>query len=157
MNFETANIFSRAGNGEILFTLNQPLNLPHQNFYDLNGNMLGFVRGRNIIIYDNYLWNGCSPRVWVYKPLNITIGTPNGPYKLLSYCGVDNVTKLEKLPVTGHASLLHDFLCQFTPEGMTQKEIDYEFFCQLEKVGFKFSRLYWAGVRLFMRFVAKRG
>ena len=156
MKLEDAYIFSIPDNEEIVFRLPYAVDLKHQNFYNRNGELLGWVRGREVVIYPTYKWNGCSPRKWLIKN-RLSFGTPNGflySHKVYNILGINRTIEL---PKTAMASLLHDFLCQFIPNGLTQRQIDKAFLYQLEMVEWKLAWLYYKAVRFYMLFVEKRG
>ncbi len=156
MKSEVAYIYNLSEVGDLVFTLSQPYRLPHQNFFNEEGELLGFVRGRTLIIYSNYAWNGCSPRKWLDKERGWSIGTPNGPIVDHIVQTISNGPKTVRLPQTGVASLVHDFLCQFRPKGISQKGIDQEFKYLLERAEWRWTPIYYNVVRFYMKYLVKR-
>lgn len=77
-----------------------------------------------------------------------TSGVPDGPFitdHLPPVYTIDN-----KVPITWKASLIHDIGYEYMDEEdfpYTRKEIDNYFRILLEECGFKYSKLYWWGVR----------
>jgi hypothetical protein len=84
-----------------------------------------------------YAWNGCSPK---YCLFDILLGTPEGV--------VDSRTRR---PKTFYASLVHDALYQFVPDGLplTRRQADQCFLQLLEETGFRPRILYYLAVRVF--------
>lgn len=76
-----------------------------QAFKDTTGKVrLLLERGGRITVMRGYAWNGCSPKFCVFDFL---IGTPDGV-----------VSDRTGRPKTYHASLVHDALYQFMPDGL---------------------------------------
>ncbi len=90
-----------------------------------------------ITVTSGYAWNGCSPKFCAF---DILFGTPEGV--------VDSRTGK---PKTYHASLIHDALYQFVPDGLPLKRSDADrcFLRLMEETGFMPRHLYYAAVRLF--------
>jgi len=89
-----------------------------------------------ITITRGYSWNGCSPKFCI---LDLMIGTPDGV-----------VHECTGRPKTYHASLVHDALYQFLPEGLPLKRRHADrFFLQLMVESEFLPRwIYWTVVRL---------
>ncbi len=92
--------------------------------------------GRLIVTRD-YAWNGCSPKFCVF---DLLLGTPEGV-----------VHARTGRPKTYYASLVHDALYQFLPDGLPLKRrhVDAFFFDLLAESDFAPRWIYWAFVRLF--------
>jgi hypothetical protein len=90
-----------------------------------------------ITVTRDYAWNGCTPKVCIF---DINLGTPDGV-----------VHRDTERPKTYFASLVHDALYQFLPEGLPLKRRHADrFFLQLMKESeFGPRWVYWAAVRLF--------
>lgn len=90
-----------------------------------------------ITVSRGYAWNGCSPKVCV---LDLLLGTPEGV--------VHASTRKSK---TYYASLVHDALYQFLPDGLPLKRrhADAFFLRLLRESDFAPRWVYWAAVRLF--------
>ena len=107
-------------------------------FKDKKGKVrLILERGGRMTVTRGYSWNGCSPKFCVF---DILIGTPDGV--------VDSRTGR---PKTYHASLIHDALYQFVPDGLplTQHDADRCFLRLMEETGFRPRLLYFSAVWLF--------
>ena len=93
--------------------------------------------GGQLTVTRGYAWDGCSPKFCFF---DILLGTPDG--------AVDSETGKTK---TYYASLVHDALYQFLPEGVpvTRAEADHSFLKLMEATGFRPRLLYFAAVRLF--------
>ena len=80
-----------------------------------------------------YSWDGCSPKMVIFGKI---IGTPDGG---------KNETK--------ESSMWHDVFYQYKSDlsklGVTRYEVDVFFLFLLTKKGWKYSNLYYYGVRLF--------
>lgn len=96
-----------------------------------------------ITVTKGYAWNGCSPKVCVFDFL---VGTPEGV--------VHARTEKRK---TYFASLVHDALYQFLPEGLpySRRDADRFFLVLLGEGEFAPRWPYWAAVRLFGGFVRR--
>ncbi|MGE5234210.1 MAG: hypothetical protein ACM3OB_08860 [Acidobacteriota bacterium] len=107
-------------------------------FQDKNGKVrLILEQGGRITVTRGYAWNGCSPKFCFF---DLILGTPDGV--------VD--------PRTGHAktwcaSLVHDALYQFVPDGLPLRraQCDRCFLELLRLDGFRLRGIYWAAVRIF--------
>ena len=90
-----------------------------------------------ITVTQGYAWNGCSPKVCVFDFL---LGTPEGVV----------YARTEKRK-TYFASLVHDALYQFLPDGLPfrRRHADRFFLVLLGESEFAPRWLYWAAVRLF--------
>ncbi|HSM13360.1 MAG TPA: hypothetical protein VLA66_04775 [Thermoanaerobaculia bacterium] len=117
-------------------------------FADRTGEVrLILERDGRMTVTADYAWNGCSPKLCFF---DLIVGTPDGV--------VDPDTGR---PKAYHASLLHDALYQFLPDGvpLTRAQADRCFLDLLAERGFRLRRIYWAAVRLFggMVRVVQRG
>lgn len=94
-------------------------------------------REGRITVTSGYAWNGCSPKFCLF---DILIGTPDGV--------VHSVTGK---PKTYYASLIHDALYQFLPDGLPLKrsEADRCFLKLMAETGFRPRMLYYIAVSLF--------
>jgi len=123
------------------FNLDVGVFMPLQKFRNKSGNVVGMCKGRTITIMPGYSWNGCSPRLKIGA---FVLGTSNGP----SYTHY-------KEGLTHHAaqlfyaSLEHDFLYQFKPEGTTRLDADKCFLSAMLQVRWKYAKLYYLAVRIF--------
>ena len=90
-----------------------------------------------ITVTSGYAWDGCTPKTFL---LNLVVGTPDGV--------VDTRTGW---PRTYHASLVHDALYQFLPDGLplTRAQADRCFLELMKETDFVLRYLYYAAVRLF--------
>lgn len=107
-------------------------------FRDKKGRVrLVLEKGGRIVVMRGYAWNGCSPKFCL---CDILFGTPDGV--------VDVRTGR---PKTYYASLVHDALCQFLPDGLplSRGEVDRCFLALLRESGFRARWLYYAAIRLF--------
>ena len=84
-----------------------------------------------------YAWNGCSPKFCVF---DLLFGTPEGVVHVRT-----------GRPKTYYASLVHDALYQFLPDGvpLTRRHVDAFFFNLLAESDFAPRWVYWTFVRLF--------
>ena len=89
-----------------------------------------------VTVTSDYAWNGCSPKFCVF---DLLFGTPDGV--------VDSRTEH---PKTYYASLVHDALYQFFPDGLPlgRAEADRSFYLLMAATGFRLRFLYWLAVRL---------
>ena len=113
-------------------------------FKDRDGTVRLIVeREGRITVTQGYAWNGCSPKFLV---LDLLFGTPEGAVHVRT-----------ERPKTYYASLVHDALYQFLPEGlpMTRRQADRVFLDLLEEAEFSLARVYWLAVRLFGGFVCR--
>ncbi len=94
-------------------------------------------RGGRITVTRGYAWNGCSPKFCLY---DLLFGTPDGV--------VDARTGK---PKTYYASLVHDALYQFVPDGLPLKQHDADkcFLRLMQATGFRPRVLYFLAVWLF--------
>ena len=107
-------------------------------FRDKKGRVrLVLEKGGRIVVMRGYAWNGCSPKFCL---CDILLGTPDGV--------VDVRTGR---PKTYYASLVHDALCQFLPDGLplSRREVDRCFLALLSESGFRARWLYYVAIRLF--------
>jgi len=83
-----------------------------------------------------YSWNGCSPKVCLF---DFVVGTPDG----VVHAGTGR-------PKAYFASLFHDAMYQFLPEGLpyTRPQADEMFLRLLRESDFAPRSIYWAAVRL---------
>ena len=93
-------------------------------------------QGGRITVTRGYAWNGCSPKFCVFDFL---VGPPEGVVHV----------RTEK-PKTYYASLVHDALYQFLPDGLPLKRrhADRFFLLLLAESDFAPRWLYWGAVRL---------
>lgn len=93
-------------------------------------------QGGRIIVTRDYAWNGCSPKFCVF---DILLGPPEGVVHVRT-----------GKPKTYYASLVHDALYQFLPDGLPLKRrhADRFFLLLLAESEFAPRWLYWAAVRL---------
>lgn len=89
-----------------------------------------------ITVTEGYTWNGCSPKFCLF---DILVGTPEGV-----------VSAATGRPKTYYASLVHDALYQFLPDGLPLKRGDADrFFLKLMAASeFAPKWIYWLVVRL---------
>lgn len=94
-----------------------------------------------ITINSGYAWNGCSPKFCVF---DILLGTPEGV-----------VHASTGKPKTYYASLVHDALYQFLPDGLPvrRRHADWFFLRLLGESGFAPRWIYWGVVRMIGGFV----
>ncbi len=91
-----------------------------------------------------YTWDGCTPK---FNFLHITWGNFDG--QLIQHIDEITGTKSYK-PYTYYASMIHDVLYQYKRcAPVTRKEADLIFYELMKKSGFMWTRLFYAGVRLF--------
>jgi len=102
-----------------------------QNIYFKN-KWLKIEKGK-ITVSKNYAWNGCSPKISIADL--ISIGTPDG-------------SLVEGYPITYHASLVHDALCQFDVP-LEQEAITKIFDVMLAEKDFFWRKIYVWAVRWF--------
>jgi len=90
-----------------------------------------------ITVTRGYAWDGCTPKFCL---LDIVVGTPDG----VVYLG-------SGFPKTYYASLIHDVLYQFLPDGLplTRAQADRCFLLLMTESEFALRRLYYAAVRVF--------
>jgi hypothetical protein len=93
--------------------------------------------GGRITVTQGYAWDGCTPKFCLF---DILLGIPDGV--------VDSTIRR---PKTYYASLVHDALYQFLPEGpsVTRAQMDHCFLKLMEATGFRPRMLYFVAVRLF--------
>lgn len=98
-----------------------------------------------IVVKKEYAWDGCTPKICVF---DVLVGIPDGV--------VDSRTKK---PKTFYASLVHDALYQFLPDGLplTRKNADDCFLKLMEETGFVPRYFYYAAVRLLGGMFARAG
>lgn len=111
-------------------------------FHDRDGTVrLIYEREGRITITRGYAWNGCSPKFLMFDML---LGTPEGAVH----------PRTEK-PKTYYASMVHDALYQFRPEGLplARRQADAIFLRLLRESDFSPRWIYWLAVRLFGGFV----
>jgi Protein of unknown function (DUF1353) len=90
-----------------------------------------------ITVMRGYSWDGCTPKFCV---LDFLIGTPDGV-----------VHKRTGHPKTYYASLVHDALYQFIPDGLPlgRRHADRFFLQLMAESDFLPRWVYWAAVRVF--------
>lgn len=88
-------------------------------------------------IMEGYAWDGCSPKFCVW---DILLGTPDGV-----------VHAQTGRPKTYYASMVHDALYQFLPDGLPLKRrhADRFFFRLMEESEFAPRWIYWGAVSIF--------
>jgi len=91
----------------------------------------------SITVTKGYAWDGCTPKLCVF---DIQVGVPDGV--------VDFRTRK---PKTYYASLVHDALYQFVPDGLplTRAQADRCFLRLMAESGFAPRWIYYVAVRLF--------
>jgi hypothetical protein len=107
-------------------------------FRDKKGRVrLVLEKGGRVIVMRGYAWNGCSPKFCLF---DLLVGTPDGV--------VDVRTGR---PKTYFASLVHDALCQFLPDGLplSRGDVDRCFLALLAESGFRPRWFYFVAVRAF--------
>ena len=107
-------------------------------FRDKTGSVRLIVeQAGRITVTRGYAWNGCSPKVCVFDML---FGTPDGVVHVRT-----------ERPKTYYASLVHDALYQYLPDGLPLKRrhADAFFFRLMEESDFGPRWVYWAFVRVF--------
>ena len=96
--------------------------------FEFKNKWLSIKKGE-ITVKKNYAWNGCSPKISIADL--ITLGTPDG-------------SLVEGYPITYHASLVHDALCQFDVP-LSQEAITKIFDVMLAEKDFFWRKIYvWA-------------
>ncbi|MFA5669432.1 MAG: DUF1353 domain-containing protein [Balneolaceae bacterium] len=96
-----------------------------------------------VIAHEGYAWDGCTPK---FHLKNIIVGVWDGP-----------ILYATKLPQAYLASLIHDILCQYMGKhAISRKQADQIFYAMLKEVDFLFAPLYYAAVRFFGMFFARR-
>jgi hypothetical protein len=90
-----------------------------------------------ITVTRGYSWDGCTPKFYL---LDLVVGTPDGV-----------VDTRSGHPKTYHASLIHDALYQFLPEGLplSRAQADRCFLELLTETNFALRYVYYAAVRIF--------
>ena len=90
-----------------------------------------------ITVTKGYAWDGCTPK---FCALDILFGTPDGA-----------VAAATGRPKTYFASLVHDALYQFLPDGvpLTRAQCDVCFLRLMERDQFALRYVYYAAVRMF--------
>ncbi len=107
-------------------------------FKDKTGKVrLILEQGGRITVTRGYSWNGCSPLFCLF---DLTIGTPDGI-----------VDKTTGRPKVYFASLVHDALYQFLPDGLplTRAQADGCFLALMNDTGFRLRHIYYLAVRTF--------
>jgi hypothetical protein len=89
----------------------------------------------DITVMKRYAWDGCTPKLCVF---DLVVGTPDGA-----------VHPDTGKPKTSHASLIHDALYQFVPDGLplTRPQADTCFLRLMEERRFALRYLYYGAVR----------
>ena len=106
-------------------------------FRDSSGDVRLIVEATGrITVTRGYAWNGCSPKFCVF---DLLLGTPEG----VVYSDTHR-------PKTYYASLVHDALYQFLPDGLPLKRRHADAFFRrlLQESDFSPAWLYWSAVRL---------
>ena len=107
-------------------------------FKDRDGKVRLIVgKDGTITVTRGYAWDGCTPKFCV---LDFLIGTPDGV-----------VHKDTGHPKTYYASLVHDALYQFLPDGLPlrRRHADRFFLLLMAESDFSPRWVYWAAVRVF--------
>lgn len=88
-----------------------------------------------ITVIKGYAWDGCTPKVCLF---DVLLGTPDGVVYVLT-----------GRPKTYYASLVHDALYQFLPDGLplSRAQADRCFLMLMTEHEFALRRLYYAAVR----------
>jgi len=94
----------------------------------------GTISESEIIIYKPYSWDGCSPKISIFNWF--TFGIWDG--------SLSDKTKNQSLY---EASLVHDFLCQFSDKvPFDRKTTDKLFYKMMKEANFSMSYLYYWSV-----------
>ena len=80
----------------------------------------GEIEDGYIVIYRGYAWDGCSPAINIG---GLWLGVPDGPLNP------------EGRPQAWAASLVHDFLCQFSSEIVINKQSTVDLFREMLIIG----------------------
>ncbi len=107
-------------------------------FKDKTGKVrLILEQGGRITVTRGYSWNGCSPKGCLF---DLNFGTPDG-----------TVDATSGRPKTYFASLVHDALYQFLPDGLplTRAQADSCFLALMSDSGFRLRYVYYFAVRVF--------
>jgi hypothetical protein len=107
-------------------------------FQDKNGHTRLILTTDGIItVTKDYAWDGATPKTCAF---DLVLGTPDG----VVFLGTGK-------PKVYYASLVHDALYQFLPEGppLTRAQADRCFLLLMHEHRFSLARLYWAAVRVF--------
>lgn len=107
-------------------------------FKDKTGKIrLILEKGGRITVTRGYAWNGCSPKFCFF---DLTFGIPDGI--------VDATTGHPKVY---RASLVHDALYQFLPDGLplSRAQADGCFLSLMNETGFRLRPIYYFAVRAF--------
>jgi hypothetical protein len=90
-----------------------------------------------ITVVRGYAWDGCTPKKCI---LDVNVGTPDGVVYLPT-----------GRPKTYYASLVHDALYQFLPDGLplTRAQADRCFFLLMTEHEFALRHVYYGAVRAF--------
>ena len=93
-------------------------------------------QGGRITVTRGYAWNGCSPKICVF---DLLLGTPEGVVHVRT-----------GKPKTYYASLVHDALYQFLPDGLPlgRRHADRFFLLLLAESEFALRWLYWGAVAM---------
>jgi hypothetical protein len=106
-------------------------------FQDKKGHTRLLITTEGVItVTRGYAWDGCTPKLCVF---DLLVGTPDGA-----------VHAKTGRPKTYYASLIHDALYQFLPDGlpMTRAQADRCFLILMRESDFMLSGLYYWAVRL---------
>ena len=139
-----------SGSPKYLFTLKEDYHF-HINYKPIAAKFQNAIfegRDKNgrlwLILYQNgngtikagYSHDGASPKLCLFGRV---IGTPDG-----------KIDELTGVPITYHATLVHDALYQFLPHTpYSRKSIDDLFLDMLREADFQYAKLYHTAVRLF--------
>jgi hypothetical protein len=118
------------------FSWDSPLDIKQDYAFKDNRGVVRLIleHGGRITVTRGYAWNGCSPKFCFF---DILFGVPDGV--------VDFHTGR---PKTYYASLVHDALYQFVPDGLPLKQHDADrcFLKLMEATGFRLRHLYFSAV-----------
>ena len=107
-------------------------------FQDKDGHTRLVISGGGLItVTRGYSWDGCTPKFYF---LDLVFGTPDGV-----------VDKRTGRPKTYYASLIHDALYQFLPDGLplSRAQADECFLRLMTDSQFALRHVYWLAVRIF--------
>lgn len=95
------------------------------------------ARDGTMTVTAGYAWDGCTPKICIF---DLLVGTPDG----VVHAGT-------RKPKTYYASLVHDALYQFVPDGLpiSKHQADVCFLRLMEETGFAPRHLYYAAVVVF--------
>lgn len=128
------------------FTCDSKLPMPEDLIFRDKTGVVRLIIEQNgqLTVTSGYAWNGCSPKFCVF---DILLGTPEGV-----------VHASTGRPKTYYASLVHDALYQFLPEGLRlgRRQADWFFLRLLAESEFAPRWIYWGVVRIIGGLVWRR-